>query len=882
MNLIKITELSTELGLSSRTLRYYEEAGLISSIRPQFEKYRYYDEQNVQRLRQIMVLRKMQIPIKDIVRIYESREMSAITQVFVDKINEIDSEVTALSELKRIINEFLQKMTQKGITQISALPLLYEEMDKQLAVRESVSKEDNSYEQLSEVSKKLSKPLDISILKLSQMRVLSSYLKAEGQTSDIDAFSRYLQMSGKKIENHESFEYQENGFDVIIAKIPDDYVNDSEFVDFVFDGGVFAAANVYLDDDLAQSLNSLVTGFDDNKFYQIDYTPEGNLRHAAMFENLISPDERRQLAALYVPVKKRITDVSLYPKPTEITDITIEEIEKQNPVLWEKQVDLSKMTPINSPHYKVLDTGEIEYIAWISTRLLGTNVSVKLPYRVDIEAKMPMNDMAFGYGDSEGGVLFYHGYDDYKNGDNLNILKFGVNLNNRANEMEEAISFHQPIFHDYYNFPHKGRIIPNEYNHITWVVGQKHLAVIINGEIRYCGENFPYMSLNLNREEAYPIVIGSNGHGMKCFRSIEVSQLAYRPKTKIKNGELTMITKQSNNIIPVIHRLITSEHGENYWFNGCAGYVMECLDEKNYDYQFFAGLAGDVFAQHYKQPFPGDGVNAHHQFNSDGKFFENVFVKCGYAATFVFSRDLQKNREMYLGALISYIDRGVPVITLGNDGPPFGVFVGYEEYGKTLLYISGDNSEPQRVAFDKAIESNKPDVDGWIFVGEKKEQKELVKIYREAIYALPELLTTNNDKYCFGSSAFYHWADDVESGYFDRMKPEEFDGWSMYTNFVCVLATNGSCCYGFLDRAKKLNPDMTFLDDIGNLYRRMGQIWNNDNGNDLEALGGGFNVTLEALQDEDRRAKIAARISECGDIIDEVVSIVNKNIKGEK
>ena len=75
MHLIEITDLSAELGLSSRTLRYYEEAGLIASIRPQFEKYRYYDEQNVQRLRQIIVLRKMQIPIKEIARIYESCEM---------------------------------------------------------------------------------------------------------------------------------------------------------------------------------------------------------------------------------------------------------------------------------------------------------------------------------------------------------------------------------------------------------------------------------------------------------------------------------------------------------------------------------------------------------------------------------------------------------------------------------------------------------------------------------------------------------------------------------------------------------------------------------------------------------------------------------------
>ena len=124
MDLIKITDLSAQLGLSSRTLRYYEEAGLIKSVRPQFEAYRYYDEAAVERLRQIIVLRKMQIPIKDIVRIYESPEASEVVDIFVRKINEIDNEITALSELKGIINAFLAKMLESGIKKISALPLM--------------------------------------------------------------------------------------------------------------------------------------------------------------------------------------------------------------------------------------------------------------------------------------------------------------------------------------------------------------------------------------------------------------------------------------------------------------------------------------------------------------------------------------------------------------------------------------------------------------------------------------------------------------------------------------------------------------------------------------------------------------------------------------
>ena len=873
MDLIKITDLSNQLGLSSRTLRYYEEAGLIMSIRPQFEKYRYYDEQNVQRLRQIMVLRKMQIPIKDIVRIYDSREMLDITQVFVDKLNEIDRETTALSELKRIINDFLNKMIEKGIKHISALPLLYEEMDKQLTVRESIG-----MEQLSEVSERLVRPLDISIVKLPKMRVLSSYLKADPRNSDTDAFSRYIQMNGIITDYHESFEYREYENDVMVSRIDDDFVNNSDFTDFIFDGGLFAAANLYLDDDMNQSFRSLIKSFDENKFYQIDYASDGSLRHAAMTENLISPDERRQLVALYVPVKKRIPDVTLYPRPVEITDITEDEINGQNPILWEREIALDKITTINGPHYRVLDSGEAEYAGCISTRTLNTNVSVKLPFRVDIDFRVPMDDEQFGYGDSEGSIVFYHGSDSYDSGVNLKIMDFGINMNNHSSCREEAISFHQPIFHDLYNFPNRGRIKPNEYNHVTWIVGQKHLAVIINGEIRYCGTAFPYMSLDLNREEAYPIVIGSNGQGMKYFRKIRISQLAYSQTNKIMNGELTVNINRSNNLIPIIHRLIIEEYGQIYRFNGSAAYVMECLGEKEYDYLFFAGLTGDVFAQHYRQPFSGDGVNVYYQSNGDRNFFVGVFEKCGYSAAYVFSRELLKNKETYLKKLISFIDKGVPVIFMGYSDQPCGVFVGYEEYGKTLIYISGDNSEPQRISCDKAMgyDTNKS---GWIFVDEKKEQKDIAKIYREAIFALPKLLTTENDRYCFGAPAFHKWANDIENGYFEQIKPEEFDSRSMYINFVFTLATNGCCCPNFLHRVNDLNPDMTYLYDISLLYKRTADIWHNDGGNDLEALGGSFNITLETLQTPEKREKIAARIRECGDIIDEVVKILNENIR---
>lgn len=362
-----------------------------------------------------------------------------------------------------------------------------------------------------------------------------------------------------------------------------------------------------------------------------------------------------------------------------------------------------------------------------------------------------------------------------------------------------------------------------------------------------------------------------------------------------------MITKQSNNIIPNIHQLITMHYGENYWFNGCAKYVMECLGEPDYDYWFFAGLTGDNFAQVYafNSNFYGDGAWEYKLHNTDTphEYFEELFETCGYASTFVYKKDLHKNREMYLQTLIAYIDKGVPVILYGHGGPPFCVIVGYEEHGKILLYLTGDDKEPKPIPIEKAIGNNDDENQwGWIFVGEKKEEIALKDIYSAVILNLSKLLTTKTDRYCFGPEAFRAWAQGIEDGRFDHMKPEEFDSWAMYTIYVCNLATNSGGCRSFLNKAQELNPEFTFLEDVRRQYRITGLLWNshheagdgfaeeyarlNDGVPDnLESIGGGFNITLEALQDPGKRVKIVGTIRKFADCMDEVVRILTDNLK---
>ncbi|NLO40149.1 MAG: MerR family transcriptional regulator [Ruminiclostridium sp.] len=532
MELVKITDLTVQLGITSRTLRYYEQMGLVRSERLQFEKYRFYDKENIERIKQILVLRKMQIPVRDIVRIYESHDTTVLVDSFIDRINAIDHEIDALHELKRIINRFTQTMMEKGIKHISALPLLYEKLEKQLDMQQNPNNEEEySFQRLSELSDQVSKPPDLSIVDLPPMRMLSSKMKGT-DTSDVDGFWDWLgknRITFGTPGSHQLFEYQdERTQTIILHSIDKDFVNDSPYLDDEFDGGLFAVGSVYVDEDIASFHRKMIKSFDHNPYYEVDYRHGGALRHESLVESVISPDSLRERINVFLPVKRRLPDTNQLDLNEQVQGISPDEIEQANPVLFESSIPLTEITPVNEPHYKVLETGEAEFIGWIAARKLSTNVSVRIPFRVDIEFKADRESERFGYGSDEGSIRIYHG-------NNL----FAINMENKADSRlsKEALCFHQPIVGNYCCYPELGRINYNEYNTLTWIIGEKHFAVVMNGEVRYCGVNFPYMASDLYLQKPETILIGSDGQGTKYFKSIKVSQLKTTPKIRIKRGE---------------------------------------------------------------------------------------------------------------------------------------------------------------------------------------------------------------------------------------------------------------------------------------------------------------------------------------------------------
>lgn len=124
--LIKAGDLSNCYGVTTRTLRYYEECGLLQSQRTMGYAYRMYDDANIKRLEQILILRKLNIGIKDIQRIFSTAGSEVVLEVLGQKVNDIDEEVALLHELKEIVLAFIRQIEQADFSKDSDVKLLYD------------------------------------------------------------------------------------------------------------------------------------------------------------------------------------------------------------------------------------------------------------------------------------------------------------------------------------------------------------------------------------------------------------------------------------------------------------------------------------------------------------------------------------------------------------------------------------------------------------------------------------------------------------------------------------------------------------------------------------------------------------------------------------
>lgn len=188
--LIKIREMSIKYDISARALKYYEDMGLITSTRSDDYAYRMYDEAAVKKLEQILILRKLNISIKDIQRIFGAPDSNVVLEVLGNKVIGIDEEVSLLHELKSIVLEFIEQIKKADFAQDADVKLLYEkaqELEGQL-VNVDYNGNPANVNRLLEITDKLEKKIpDVMIIRMPKFLALTSQYQNYGELFNEDS-----------------------------------------------------------------------------------------------------------------------------------------------------------------------------------------------------------------------------------------------------------------------------------------------------------------------------------------------------------------------------------------------------------------------------------------------------------------------------------------------------------------------------------------------------------------------------------------------------------------------------------------------------------------------------------------------------------------------
>lgn len=254
MDLQTISQVSRTFNISTRTLRYYEQIGLLKSTKKAEYAYRTYDEASIERLRQIIVLRKLRIPLKQISHILQTKDANLAIKVFQNKLKEIEDEITSLSTVKTILNTFIGQLNNSLSLKVKLSLLNDESMLKivdALSVTKNNFEEEKSMRDLNKANVNLSELKDVRIVYLPPSTVLASHFIGENPEErsaiPLDQFVKETNLCKTKPDLRQyGFNYPNPsdghpyGYERWVT-IPDEMEIPKQFAKKYFKGGLYAA-----------------------------------------------------------------------------------------------------------------------------------------------------------------------------------------------------------------------------------------------------------------------------------------------------------------------------------------------------------------------------------------------------------------------------------------------------------------------------------------------------------------------------------------------------------------------------------------------------------------------------------------------------------------
>lgn len=299
--LIKIGDVATQYEVSGRTLRYWEDAGILTSVRME-NGYRYYTESTLIRIQQIVMLRKLNVSIKDIATIFSTPHLKTVITILEHHLKTIQLEISDLNRLLRQVEQLIQQVKQQS---------------------DDVALSNALQDILSERKMKMTQPSvsallnDVRIVKLPKM-VFACY-RAESSSPEEDCWNVLNQfiLEHKLLEQYGFRHFGFNnpdptqdspvyGYEMWVT-IPLDLAVPSPLYKREFAGGIFGAIPTYMT-EIGERWGSLWQWALNNEKYEVDWDIETDRRcleecidYQQFNDPKIGPEEKQ--LDLLVPIR---------------------------------------------------------------------------------------------------------------------------------------------------------------------------------------------------------------------------------------------------------------------------------------------------------------------------------------------------------------------------------------------------------------------------------------------------------------------------------------------------------------------------------------------------------------------------------------------------
>ncbi len=257
--LSKIGDVSARYGISSRTLRYYEEIGLIVSEREANTSKRLYSQEMIRRLELILLLKQLDFSVKDITEVLLSADVSTTIEVFCRNLEDVQRDIGNMLVLKELLERYLELLQLKGCTKENAIHLLLKHskginLDVAALFRSKNRTMKPEMEELS-VMENVTKLEDhhVRFIELKPMKVAYYHTTAGSQPEDEAWNVLYAWVKEKGLDQVSATRYfgfdnpginKEHGYEMW-ATVTDDIKPSGEVRIKQVEGGLYAVSSLY-------------------------------------------------------------------------------------------------------------------------------------------------------------------------------------------------------------------------------------------------------------------------------------------------------------------------------------------------------------------------------------------------------------------------------------------------------------------------------------------------------------------------------------------------------------------------------------------------------------------------------------------------------------